>query len=421
MNAQVVLESTETSGSTVPTASQSLFRNKSFLFLWAGQLVSMLGNSVYTLALMWEMKVLTGSTVMMSAVSIASLVPMLVCGPFAGVLVDRWHKRTAMIWSDVIRAFVITVLTALVFAHAISPWMLIAGAAINNTVSSVFSPAQSALLPILVGKENLQKANSITQGTTVMTQIIGPFAGGILVAQVSMGSAFGVEAASFLVSVVSLILMTHREPTRVAHKLNSKQFMTEMKEGLEVIRGMRLVRTLIPIGLVANFLFAPVELVLIQYSTNVLHGSAQMYGALGACFSAGMLLGAILAGSLSKKIRKGMLIAITFPLSSLAVFAMAFTSTPWLAMVCLGLSGVFNMMVNILLMTILQSEIPQEKMGRVFGSFGVLIQGSQPFAQAIGGYLLMVFSVPVLMGAIGALATVDALFATFSKVVRGQE
>lgn len=426
MDSQGVLEQIETESradtaqASTPETNPSLFRNGSFVALWAGQLISMLGGSIYTLALLWEMKVLTGSTVMMSTVAIASLVPLLVCGPFAGVLVDRWHKRTAMIWSDVIRATTIAVLTLLVFSHAISPWMLIVGAAVNSAVSSVFTPAESAILPLLVGKENLQQANSITQGTNVLTQIIGPFVGGVLVAHVSMTSAFAVNAVSFLASIVGLMLMTHREPVQEKRKLDTKQFALEMKEGLDVIKGIKIVRTLIPIGLVINFLFAPIELVLIQYSTDVLHGGVQLYGILGAFFSGGMLIGAVLSGALAKKIRKGILIGTTMPLFSLAIFAMAFTNTPWIAMTLLGLAGLFNMMVNILLMTILQTQIPQEKMGRVFGSFGVLIQGAQPFAQAIGGYLLMVVSVPVLMAAIGGLSTVDALFATCSKVVRQQ-
>lgn len=416
MESQAVVPQTECT-----RASPSLFQNTSFLFLWGGQLVSTLGNSIYTLALLWEMKVLTGSTVMMSAVAVSSLVPLLVFGPFAGVLVDRWPKRTAMICSDVIRAVVIAVLTLVVMMHWISPWMLLLGAALNSTVASVFSPAVSAIVPLLVGKEKLQQANSITQATNVLTQIIGPFVGGILVAHVSMTAAFAINAISFLGSVIGLLLMRYREPVRNQHKLSGKQFITEMKEGLDVIRQIRIIRVLAPVGLIANFLFAPIELVLVQYSTVTLHGDAQLYGTLGAFFSTGLLAGAVLAGTLAKKIRRGLLIAITFPLSTVPVFCMAFTHTAWVAMLLLGISGLFNMMVNVLLMTILQMQIPEEKMGRVFGSFGTLIQGSQPFALAIGGYLLSVFSAPILLAFIGSLTTMDAVVTLCSKLIRNQE
>jgi MFS transporter, DHA3 family, macrolide efflux protein len=399
----------------------SIFRNRSFVALWLGQFIAFLGNNVYGLALLWEMKVLTGSTVMMSTVAIASLVPMIVFGPIAGVLVDRWPKRTAMIWSDVIRAVVIGALTILLAAHLVAPWMLIAGSAVNSLIGSVYTPANAALVPLLVGRDNLQQANSVSQGTMVLTQVIGPFVGGILVAHVSMVAAFALNAATYLASVLSLLCVRHQDPAREHKKLDAKQFVAEFKEGLDVIFSMKLMREVIPIALIANFLFAPFELILIQYCTEILHGDAQLFGTLGACFSGGMLCGAIAAGALAKKMRKGILMAVSFPTFTLMMFFMSFTRTIWIALTLAGLMGFFNMMVNILLMTILQAAIPQDKMGRVFGSFGLLAQGSQPFAQALGGYLLTVFSVPTLMATLSALCFLDGIWAATRRELLRQE
>jgi DHA3 family macrolide efflux protein-like MFS transporter len=399
----------------------SIFRNRSFVALWLGQFIAFLGNNVYTLALLWEMKVLTGSTVMMSAVAIASLVPTLVFGPVAGVLVDRWPKRTAMIWSDVIRAAVIGALTVLLAAHVVTPWMLIAGSAVNSLVSSVYSPANAALVPLLVGRDNLQQANSVSQGTMVLTQIIGPFVGGTLVAHVSIVAAFAANAATYLASVLSLLLVQHREPAREHKKLDVRQFVAEFKEGLDAILRMKLIRQVIPVALIANFLFAPFELILLQYCTEVLGGDAQLFGTLGACFSFGMLCGALAAGALARKVRRGILITVSFPMFTAMMFILSFTRTIWLALTLAVLMGFFNMMVNILLMTIIQAAIPQDKMGRVFGTFGLLIQGSQPFAQALGGYLLTVFSVPALMATLSGLCFLDALWAATMRELRAQE
>jgi DHA3 family macrolide efflux protein-like MFS transporter len=399
----------------------AILRNRSFLSLWFGQLIAFLGNSVYGLALMWEMKVLTGSTVMMSTVSIAQLVPYLVCGPIAGVLVDRWNKRSAMIWSDVIRSVVIGVLTLLLALHLLAPWMLIAGAAINSAMSSVYGPANSALIPMLVGKDSVQQANSMSQTAITVTQLVGPFVGGYLVAHVSMTSAFLLNAFTYLASVISLCFVTHREPERVFRPLDGKQFIVELKEGLDVIRGMPIMRAIIPIALIANFLFAPFEIILIQYCTDVLHGGAQLFGILGSFFSLGMLFGAIAAGLIAKKVKKGIIIAWAFPLGSLMMFGLAFTTTTYVALTLASLFGFFNMMVNITLMSIIQVQVPQDKMGRVSGSFSILIQGSQPFAQAAGGYLLSLCSVRVLMGVLAGLQTLNALYAATNRIMRSQE
>jgi DHA3 family macrolide efflux protein-like MFS transporter len=417
-NEALNLNTTEDVGE--PKTRSRLFRNRSFLALWIGQFIAFLGNNVYSLALMWEMKVLTGSTVMMSTVSIATLIPMILLGPFAGVMVDRWKKRNAMIWADLLRAIVIGTLTVALMVHVMSPWMLIVGAVINSTLGSIYSPANSALVPLLVGRDTLQQANSVVQGTMVITQIIGPFVGGVLVAHVSMTSAFAANAFSYLASVASLLIMAHREPERKFQKLSGRQVVLELKEGLDVIRQIQLLKTLIPIAVIANFLFAPFEIVLIQYATNVLHGGAQLFGTLGAFFSLGSLLGAVIAGAVAKRMRRGILIAISFPLSTAMLVLLALTHTIWMALTLAVFAGLFNMTVNILVMTIIQVQVPQDKMGRVFGSFGTLIQGAQPFGQALGGYLLTLVQVPILMGILGGLATVDALFATASKVIRSQ-
>lgn len=409
-----------TGGRETSRRSRPLFRERSFVALLTGQFISLLGNSVYGLALLWEMRILTGSTVMMSTVLIANLVPWLLLGPFAGVMVDRWSKRHAMIWSDVIRAGVIGLLTLVLALHGMTPWLLITASAVNSAVSSVFSPAQSALLPLIAGKERLQQANSMSQTAMVLTQMAGPALGGFLVAHVSMTAAFAANALSFVVSVISLLFVSSGEPARETRPLNGRQMAVEMKEGVEVIRQIPILRVLIPVALLANFLFAPFELILIQYCTVVLHGGAQLFGTFGSCFAVGMLLGAVLSGVITRKVRRGTLISLAFPLTSIGMLALAFTRHIWLALVLAAVIGFFNMMVNVTLSTIIQVAVPQDKMGRVFGSLGLAIQGAQPVGQAMTGYLLTILTTPTLMAVLSLLQTINAGYAAARKVVRTQ-
>lgn len=401
--------------------SSPRFPSASFISLALGQFISMVGNAVYSLALMWEMKVLTGSTLMMSTILVASLIPLLVFGPIAGVLVDRWKKKTAMIYSDVLRGLVIGLLTILLATHHIAPWMLVAGSVLNSTIGSVFNPAESTLVPLLVGKDKVQQANSITQGAMVISQLIGPFLGGILVGHVSMVAAFSVNSLSFFLSVVSLLFVKSPEPERVHSPLNMKRMGFEVKEGLDVIRSIDVLRAAIPIALITNFLFAPVDLILIQFCTTVLHGGAQLYGLFGTFFAAGMLAGALLAGILATKVRRGILIASSFPVMALAMLALSFTRIIWVAMALAVICGLSNMVLNILFQSIVQVQIPTDKMGRVFGAIGILFQGAQPFAQLSTGFLLSIVSVPVLLGILGVLQVINSAFAASNRVIRAQQ
>lgn len=401
--------------------SSPRFPSASFISLALGQFISMVGNAVYSLALMWEMKVLTGSTLMMSTILVASLIPLLVFGPIAGVLVDRWKKKTAMIYSDVLRGLVIGLLTILLATHHIAPWMLVAGSVLNSTIGSVFNPAESTLVPLLVGKDKVQQANSITQGAMVISQLIGPFLGGILVGHVSMVAAFSVNSLSFFLSVVSLLFVKSPEPQRVHSPFNMKRMGFEVKEGLDVIRSIAVLRAAIPIALITNFLFAPVDLILIQFCTTVLHGGAQLYGLFGTFFAAGMLAGALLAGILATKVRRGILIASSFPVMALAMLALSFTRIIWVAMALAVICGLSNMVLNILFQSIVQVQIPTDKMGRVFGAIGILFQGAQPFAQLSTGFLLSIVSVPVLLGILGVLQVINSAFAASNRVIRAQQ
>jgi MFS transporter, DHA3 family, macrolide efflux protein len=395
--------------------------DRSFFALIVGQFLANLGNSVYQLALMWEMKVLTGSTVMMSTVSIAMLVPLIVLGPIAGVMVDRWPKRLAMIGSDVFRFLIVAIMSSAVLLHVAAPWMLIATAALCSVAGSIYNPANNALLPLLVGKESLQQANSISQSSFVSTQILGPIAGALLIAHVSMSAAFFSNAVGFLFSVLSLLFVRVSEPVRMHSPLQPKTVVAEMKDGLKTLFDLPSMRVMTPVALIANFLFAPFEIILIQYCTKVLHGGVQLYGTMGSFMAVGMLCGAILAGVIAKRIRKGVLLQVSLPMMSVPIIALAFIRVPWLALIMAVLFGLFNMTVNILFMTMMQEMVPQEKLGRVSGSLGIVFQGAQPFAQAIGGVLLAYFTVPALIAAIGVLETINASIGAATKVIRSIE
>jgi len=399
--------------------SSGLIRNRRFMALFIGQCLASVGNSVYGLALLWEMGVLTGSPVKMSIVAMATVIPMIVLGPISGVLVDRWPKRLAMMVSDIFRAIVISTLTILLATHHLLPWMLVAGALLNSTAGTVYGPANNAFLPLLVKKDQLQSANALSQGGMVIAQLVGPFLGGILVAHVSMAAAFAVNAIGFLASVVSLIFVGHHDVQRLVRPFSVRQMAVELKEGLDAVRGIDAIWNLIPTALITNFLFAPFELLLIQYAKLVLHGGAQLYGEIGAMFSFGMLIGSILCGVLAKRVRKGILIACSFPLMSVMMIGLGVTHAIWITFLLCALMGVFLIIVNILFGTLIQEQVPQDKMGRVSGSLSTLMQAGQPFAQGMIGYMLSILSVPVLISCLGGLQTLNALDAARKKSVRG--
>lgn len=401
----------------IPTGHRSLI-NRSFLGIWIGQFISSLGNGVYGLALIWEMKLLTGSTVMMATVGMAEMIPAMILGIFAGVLVDRWSKKKAMICSDLIRGLIVGIVTLLLAIGYLRPWEIVVSGALTSVAASVFGPAYGSIYRLVAGKENLQKANSMNQVSSVISGMLGPGLAGILIAHLSMYTLFVFNSLSFFVSVMGLLLVFYVEPERVKVPLNIRRFGSELREGIVAIFAIPTLKNAIPLGLFMNFIFAPIDIVMIQYCTKVLHGGSQLFGLFGSCFSAGLLLGAFVPGYLLKFLKKGYLVVYSLTFIAALMIALSLTQNTAVMLLSAILFGISLVAVSVTVNTSIQLSIPEDKMGRVFGALGIANQGVSPVSLALSGYVLSILSVPVVLLVMGVLQLGSSSYALCNRVIR---
>jgi MFS family permease len=178
-------------------------RQREFRLLFSGQCVSNLGDWLDFIALavliayVWDM-----GPAALAALSIAIAIPWIFVAPFSGVLVDRWPKKQVLIGSDLVRAVVVA---GLIFAPSLP--LLVALVALKTTVATFFQPAEQATIRIIVAEAQLHQANALSQLVQQSTKVIGPALGGLIVAVASPRVAFGVDAATFLVSAAILARM----------------------------------------------------------------------------------------------------------------------------------------------------------------------------------------------------------------------
>jgi len=388
----------------------SLFRNRTYMTVFVGQMLSSVGSTVYSFALLWDMKITTNSTFLMALVGLGWMLPQVVCGPFAGVLVDRWNKRWTMFWSDAIRLGITSLVTLLAFAHALHPVEMIASAFVLNSVGSLFGPASGALTPLIVGRDQLAAANGLEQSAGPLSNILGPAISAALIAWQGVPMAYAINALGFLISVATLFAIRVGEPERVKKPFGAKHFFAEMGEGLKTIRTIRLLVVILPAAFVINFLFAPFDLYMVQFVTEALHRTQVALGELNSFFAAGMIVGALTVGLISKILRSGYLMTGGILLTNIAIMAMALSS--WLPAV-LGfafLAGVCLPWVNIPIMTMVQRMVPQELLGRVFSLIGSLFGAAIPLGMLYGGFAAYAFPIRDLLlansGVNGVLAIV---------------
>ncbi|MCY0902557.1 MAG: MFS transporter [Firmicutes bacterium] len=413
--------------------TRALWRNHNYVTLFTGQLLSTIGSAVYSFALLWDMKVLTDNTFLMSLVGIAWMLPQVIIGPFAGVFVDRWNKRWTMFWSDVIRLGITFGATALAMTGHFTPWEIILSALLLNTVGTVFGPAAGTLTPLVVEADQLASANGLEQASGPLSNIFGPAISAGLIAWHGVGSAYAVDAISFLVSVASLFFICAPEPSRTHEKLNVRVFFAELGDGFRAVREIRLMMALLPTAFLLNLLFAPFEIYMVQFVTVALHRTQVALGELNSLFAVGMIIGAVTAGLLSKRIHSGYLIAGSLLMSNIVFITAGLSSWFPSILVLMTIGGITQSWVNVPIFTMMQRVIPHEYRGRVFALIGTLFGGAMPIGILLGGIAartvpirdLFVFSgiigglLALTMIALPAVREADTLMPTEEPILEG--
>jgi MFS family permease len=212
-------------------------RHRDFALLWVAGLVSVAGDFALFAALPLHAYVLTGSAAAAGGVFAASLLPRVLLGSVAGVFVDRWDRKRAMVAADLLRAASLLPLLAVVSADQL--WLLYLVRAATGTLGLIFDPAESALLPRLVGEERLVTANALNALNNNLGRLIGPAVGGVLYARGGLGAVVLVDVASFAVSAGLIALIrTDSRPERsetVAERSPWGRLRDELRAGLRLV------------------------------------------------------------------------------------------------------------------------------------------------------------------------------------------
>jgi MFS family permease len=212
------MEAVQSTRVTATGSSKSILRDRNFIFLWLGQGTSLIGDQFYLIALPWLVLLLTGDAVSLGLVLALAGIPRAIFMLAGGALTDRFSQRTVMIASDVARLLLTAALAGIVLYGHVDMLMLYAFAVLFGTVSGIFMPASTSIVPRLVKKEQLQTGNAVVQGTAQLSVFIGPMLAGAIIAffasqgttstMEGVGLAFAFDALTFLVSVATLWLMT---------------------------------------------------------------------------------------------------------------------------------------------------------------------------------------------------------------------
>jgi MFS transporter, DHA3 family, macrolide efflux protein len=396
-------------------AQPALWANRNFVLLWTGQFVSQVGDRLAMVAFPWLVYTTTGSTLSTGLVLAIYTLPYVLFGMFAGLAIDRFDKRRMMLGAELARVALV-LLVPLAAESAL--WLVFVLSFCLASLTVLFDPAKLSLLPDIVPRGQLMRANSLLATAETLTEIVGYAGAGFLLAAVSTTAAFRLDAISFLFSAVTLALMAYRPPARAAAERAARSFGREVRAGFAYMRAHRglLANTLLTVALAFGVgACYPLTFFL---AVDVLDGGTRAFGIFEAALAVGYLTGALAVAWLAKRLPLGRAILVGFALVGAGMAALAAPERVWMAAVIFAIVGVFNAAALISVDTYVQQTVPAHIRGRVWGSRFTLTQGAYAVSVLGAGALAGVVDVRVLLVAFGLVVAVPALLAFFVASLR---
>jgi MFS transporter, DHA3 family, macrolide efflux protein len=350
-----------------------LLKLRDLRWLWTSQAISQIGEGLNKVALLYLVYNLTNSTLMTTVIGVLQTLPPLILGPVLGVYIDRFPKKWIMMGADTLRAGLALIIPMLYGAGMLTLPRVYVVVFFMAVVSTVFSPALSATVPLIVDRAQLTAANALVASTAMIGMLVGPAVSGLGIATVGMQAVLYASSATFVLSVLSLSRLHLKQPTsQQAGKQTRGSFLKELKEGLHfVFVKRRTIAGFVLSALCYSLASSAFVFLLPVFAEKVLHVGAMMLGWLWSAYGAGMVAVSV-ALACSKQQRattRLLLISGAMVIGGAASFLLAGTTQPLLAIVLVAVIGAGLAAFTPIVWGMLQEMAPEDLRGRIFSIF----------------------------------------------------
>jgi MFS family permease len=391
------------------------FASQAYRYLWIGTALTLTGNFMQQLAQGWLIYGLTDSPSWLGIVSFARGLPMLILALVAGVVVDRFDRRTVLVTAQGLTALVAIVQAALIFTGQVQPWHVALLAFIAGCLFVLIIPARQALVSTTVERPLLGPAIALMSTGQNSGRVLGPALAGVLIAALGVAMSFTVQAAGFVLALLCALMLGPRPPVASSRNLSA---FSSLMEGVRYVWEDSTVLALMLLQAIPAFLIMPYTQLLPIFARDILHTGPDGLGMLMMANGIGSVLGAVLIVMLPFR-RQGM-----FLFASLATFGLLlalFAMSTWLPL-STGIMGLLGGAQAIYLAsnnTLVQVATPDELRGRVMSVY-MMTWGLMPLGSLPQGVLADWLGAPVVAGGTGLLAgLVVILVAIRSPKIRG--
>ena len=353
---------------------------KQFAIIYTGQIFSLLGSAVVQFAVIWWMTIQTQSAVVLTSATISAFIPNMLIGPFAGVWIDRFNRRSVMMAADGLVALSSVALGAMfLLAERPSIWFIYLILLVRGLGNTFHAPAMQAAIPLLVPAHMLTKAGGWGNLVNSLSNMLGPVLGAAFMGLFPIAAIMLIDIFGAVFAIVCLVFVRIPDVPQSGQKLH---LLSDMKQGLSAMRANRPLIAIFPAMMIMTILYIPLGSLFPLLIRVHFGGTAWHTGAATFVFAGGLLVSSLIIGVWGGMKRRFLMAALAIGvLGAGALVSGALPSAGfWTFIVCCFFMGSSGTFLNVPVMAYIQETIAPEMMGKVFS----LLMTAMTWAMPVG-------------------------------------
>ena len=376
-------------------------RHPNFQLFFGGQLISLIGTWMQSVAQSWLVYRITHSSLLLGSVGFAGQFPVFLAAPLGGIVADRYDRQRVVIGTQVASMLLALVLALLTLTHRITVIEIFWLAALLGVVNAFDIPGRQSFLVEMVGKEDLINAIALNSSMFNGARIIGPAIAGLLVAKIGEGWCFFANAVSYIAVILGLFMM------RVTQRSQRPQGspIAHVIEGFRFVQKTAPIRAILLLLGLVSLVAMPYTVLMPIFADKILHGGARGLGILMGATGVGALLGALTLATRTGVYGLGRWITFSCGGFGFSLVAFAVSRNFWLSTILLVPVGFCMMLQMSSSNTLIQSMVPDHLRGRVMSVYSMMFMGMAPFGALFGGFVADRLSAPIAVS-IGGVAAI---------------
>jgi MFS family permease len=376
-------------------------RHRNFQLFFSGQLISLIGTWMQSVAQSWLVYRLTGSALLLGSVGFASQIPVFLFAPLGGITADRYNRRHIVIGTQVAALLLAFVLAVLTLSGKIHVWHVFVLASLLGVVNAFDIPGRQSFLVDMVGKEDLMNAIALNSSMFNGARVIGPAIAGILVAKIGEGWCFFANAVSYIAVIIGLLMMRVQSPARASIASPFEHMM----EGFRFVNRTAPIRALLMLLGLVSLVGMPYVVLMPIFADKILHGGARGLGILMGATGVGALFGALTLAFREGVKGLGRWVAVCCAGFGASLLMFSLSHSFWISVILLLPVGYCMMLQMACSNTLIQVMVPDALRGRVMAVYSMMFMGMAPIGALLGGALADRLGAQVTV-AVGGVASV---------------